>query len=334
MRASRVRSGWCTLAFAICAAGWLAGASAQQAISQGWPATTQAPGGDGPAGQPPAPNTTEVPWSPSAKARRAAGTRGDPSSAQVTLVALLTQDGERIDSGLVWRVFQDDPDSTERGKKKLVGTHREASPVLRLNPGDYIVNVAFGRAHLTRRITVKAGVQSVEPFILNAGGLRVAALVNKGEPAPPSSVTYEIFSDERDQFGNRSRVMRGAKPGVIIRLNSGIYHIVSTYGDVNAQVRADVTVEAGKLTEATVSHSAAKVTFKLVTRAGGEALADTQWSLLDAEGEVIKESVGALPTHTLAPGKYTVTAKSGGRVFRRDFTVDQGDVTEVEVVMQ
>ena len=128
--------------------------------------------------------------------------------------------------------------------------------------------------------------------------------------------------------------MSGAKPGVIIRLNSGIYHIVSTYGDANAHVRADVTVEAGKLTEAVVTHAAAKVTFKLVTRAGGEALADTQWSILNSEGDVIKESVGALPTHTLAPGKYTCTARSGGRVFRRDFSVEQSQATEVEVVMQ
>ncbi len=70
-----------------------------------------------------------------------------------------------------------------------------------------------------------------------------------------------------------------AKPNVIIRLNAGIYHIVSTYGDANAKVEADVNVEAGKLTEATVSHSAARVTFKLVTRIGGEALPDTQWTV-------------------------------------------------------
>ena len=85
------------------------------------------------------------------------------------------------------------------------------------------------------------------------------------------------------------------KPDVVIRLNAGIYRIVSTYGDANAQVEADVTVEAGKLSEATVSHSAARVTFKLVAREGGEALPDTQWTVQTADGEVVKRSVGALP---------------------------------------
>jgi hypothetical protein len=272
--------------------------------------------------------TTVVPQS--APAHRSPSAAG---GTQVTLVALLTQDGQRIDQGLVWRVFQASKTGPD-GKSSLISVHREASPALKLPPGDYIVNAAFGRANLTRRISVKPGMTSVESFILNAGGLRLTARVGKGEPAPSNSVSYDVYSDERDQFGNRAKIMGGAKPGLILRLNSGIYHIVSTYGDANAVVSADITVEAGKLTEATVSHAAAKATFKLVTRAGGEALADTQWSIVNANGEVVKESVGALPTHVLAPGSYTATAKSAGRTFRRDFEVQAGETAQVEVVMQ
>ena len=51
-------------------------------------------------------------------------------------------------------------------------------------------------------------------------------------------------------------------------------------------------------------------------------------------GEPVKESVGALPSHILAPGSYTVIAKSGGQTYRRDFAVQAGDVVQVEVVMQ
>ncbi|MCK9912438.1 hypothetical protein MXD81_25005, partial [Microbacteriaceae bacterium K1510] len=83
------------------------------------------------------------------------------------------------------------------------------------------------------------------------------------------------------------------------------YRIVSRYGDANAKVEADVTVEAGKLTEATISHSAARVTFKLVTRIGGEALPDTQWTVQTPDGQMVLQSIGALPTHILAPGTYS-----------------------------
>ena len=94
-----------------------------------------------------------------------------------------------------------------------------------------------------------------------------------------------------------------------------------------------MTVEAGKLTEVTLAHAAAKVTFKLVARPGGDAIADTQWSLATAQGEAVRESSGALPTHFLAPGGYVVSAKHAGRSYRRQFSVKTGDTAFVEVVI-
>ncbi len=253
------------------------------------------------------------------------------TSGAVNLVALLTVDGQRIDQGLVWRVYASKRDA--RTPTQLLMTKREPSPTITLEPGEYIVNAAFGRADITRKIVVTPGTATSEKFVLNAGGLKVKALVDGIEP-PPNTIAYDILSSERDQSDNRVRVLGGAKPNVINRLNAGIYRIVSRYGDANAKVEADVTVEAGKLTEATISHSAARVTFKLVTRVGGEALPDTQWTVQTPDGQVVMQSVGALPTHILAPGAYSVTAKSNSGVFKRDFTLANGDVAQVEVLMQ
>jgi hypothetical protein len=47
----------------------------------------------------------------------------------------------------------------------------------------------------------------------------------------------------------------------------------------------------------------------------------------------VKESVGALPTHVLAPGKYLVTASSGGRLYQNSFEIKDGDNISVEVLM-
>ena len=250
----------------------------------------------------------------------------------VQLSAFLTDDGPPIDQGLVWNLFQDGEQDT--APVKHLRTVREASPVLRLAPGRYLINVSFGRANLTRTVTVTPGTALKERFVLNAGGLRVNALIADGTPAPDMAVSYDIFSGETDQLGSRQRVMNGARPGLILRLNAGIFHIVSRYGDANAVVRADVTVEAGKLTEVAISHPGATVTFKLVTRAGGEAQSGAQWAILDADGETIKESAGALPTHVLAAGSYVVTARHSGRVFRQGFTVQSGEVVQVELVMR
>lgn len=250
-------------------------------------------------------------------------------TATVRMVARLTADGEEIADGLVWRVFWHPTGDTAR--PTLVATKQDARPSFKLKVGDYVVNAALGRAHITRQISVKADTEAVEEFVLNAGGLRVKALV-AGLEAPSNTVSYTIYSD-RDQTDNRKLVLSSARPNTIVRLNAGIYHIVSTYGDCNAVVESDVTVEAGKLTEATVTHSAAKATFKLVQRAGGEALPDTQWTIQSPQGEEIKESVGALPTHILAPGSYMVIAKSQGRQFQRDITLANGETAQVELVM-
>lgn len=251
-------------------------------------------------------------------------------SSQVRLVALLTADGQRIDNDLVWRIYEETQKPGSAGK--LVATHREASPVLRLAPGSYIVNAAFGRAHITRKITVGSGVETSEPFVLNAGGLRVQVAADPAAKLDVSKAVYDVQTDERDQSGNRALVLSKVKPGIVLRLNSGIYHVVSTYGDANAVVESDVTVEAGKLTEMTITHKPARVTLKLVQRQGGEALPDTEWTLLTQDGRTVKESVGALPTHFVAAGSYMAVAKSQGSVFKREFAVKENEVAQIELL--
>jgi hypothetical protein len=251
----------------------------------------------------------------------------------VQFSAFLIDDGPPIDQGLVWYIFQDSEKETVPPRHHR--TVREANPVIKLVPGRYLVNVSFGRANLTRTITVEAGVPLSERFVLNAGGLRVNALLGDGRtPAPEMAISYDIYAGETDQLGNRQRIMSGARPGLIMRLNAGLFHIVSRYGDANAIVSADVTVEAGKLTEVAVAHPGATVTFKLVTRPGGEAQSGAQWAVLDPDGDVIKESVGAIPTLVLATGSYVVTARHSGRVFRHGFTVQSGEMAQIEVVMK
>ena len=250
----------------------------------------------------------------------------------VTFKALVTEQGPKLDSGLVWRVYAAalSPDGT----RKLIATHREAMPTAALLPGEYLVNAAYGLSNLTKKVKVESGKSIEETFVLNTGALKLAATLPNGDPLPEGSVRFDIFSDEEDQFGNRHRILASAKPGVVIRLNAGAYHIASLYGDANASVKCDVTVEPGKVTEATVKQTGAKVTFKLVQTLGGEALADTKWKILTSAGDVVKENAGALPTHILANGSYAVVADHGGLDFTRKFSIEASEPKQIEVVVE
>ena len=290
----------------------------------GWQSGTTKP----PVGGARAPATTVIVTKPGQPSPRAAA---KPDGVPVILVAVLTEDGQQIDRGLVWRIFELSASGT--GNLKLLVTSRKPAPRLELVSGKYVVNAAFGRAHLTRTITVKVGDATTETFVLNAGGLQIKPVLGTLRQSSAKAVRYDIYSDERDEFGKRTAVLLGARPSLIIRLNAGIYHIVSTYGDANAIVRSDVTVEAGKLTQVTVRHTASRVTFKLVRRPGGEALADTKWRIATPSGQVIKKSFGALPTHVLAAGRYVLNATYAGKSYQREFTLQPGEITYVEVVL-
>src|SRR6478735_3406645 len=269
-----------------------------------------------------------------ARTPAAPGTQGAEQSAPVPVNfnALLTEGGPQVKTGLIWRVFTPQPGAN--GARKLVSTHHEAMPTAALVPGEYLVNAAYGLSNLTKKINVESGRSLEETFILNTGGLKLAAVLSGGATLPASSVHFDILSDEEDQFGNRHKILNDATPGVVIRLNAGAYHLVSTYGDANGTVRADVTVEPGKITEATVKQAAAPVTFKLVQSAGGEALADTKWQILTTTGDVVKEAAGALPTHILAAGDYAVVANHNGESYTTKFRVEAGAAEQIEVVME
>ena len=256
-------------------------------------------------------------------------TLGKPSDAELGLTALLTDGGPQLTTGLAWRVFV--AAGGAKGPIKLVATSAEANPSFKLPSGDYLVNVAFGRAYITRPLKVVVGAQTAQ-LVINAGGLKIGAQLADGSLAASQLVNCDVFSDQRDQFGNRTKVLAGIHPGVVVRLNSGLYHIAATYGDANATVGADVGVEAGRITDAAFMLTGAKVTFKLVQQAGGEALAGTSWTILGAGGESIKHSVAALPTHILAAGSYTVAAERAGKSYTQEFTVKPSESLQVEVL--
>ena len=250
----------------------------------------------------------------------------------VTCEALLTKDGQPMQHGLTWRVFS--PIPAADGKLPLLATSEGGTAAFHLVPGEYFVNVAFGRAGATKKLVVpEQGSVDKQVMVLDAGGIMLNAVSGADVRIPPKELSFAIYSAEVREDGERGLVMADVDPGTVVRLNAGTYHVVSEYGDVNAVIRADIQVEAGKLTEATIQHRAAKITLKLVADTGGEALADTAWSILTSSGDIVGESVSAFPTMVLAEGSYSAIAKNKDKIYQRDFTVEAGHNTEVEVLM-
>jgi hypothetical protein len=257
------------------------------------------------------------------------GTASAPASAEratVHLSAVFAGDPRPVRSGLAWRVYEERSETTP---PVLTERSNAATPSFALKPGNYIVHAAYGFAGSSRRISVQTGT-IVERLTISAGALKVSGAIGD-TPIPANRVSVSVYVP----VGNNSEgrlVVGNVRGGEIVRLPEGTYHVVSNYGDSNAIMRADLNVEAGRVTEAILNHRAATVVLKLVAAAGGEAFAGTAFSVLTPGGDVIREAIGAFPSVTLAEGDYVLIARHEGQVHTREFKVESGLDRDIEVV--
>jgi hypothetical protein len=253
---------------------------------------------------------------------------------------LAPSDPQHIRSGVIWRVFEEraQPDGTH----KLVAQSEEASPTLPLPDGVYIVHAAYGLAGVARRVTLE-GRSVSERIPLNAGGLKLVDMLGEAK-IPSQRLSISIYIPERGNSEARL-VLANAKSDEVLFLPEGSYHVVSTLLDTtqgaqggnnatNSVVTADLKVPAGKLIEATLKHHAATMTLKLVKAPGGEALANTSFSVLTPGGDVIRELIGAFPSLVLAEGEYVAIARHEGKTYQNTFRVQSTRDADVEVVVK
>jgi len=300
------------------------------------PAVSLAPS-SGPASTPSLPPVLTQPTSPSqpllnppasASVPPAAAPGVAPGQAVLSLSARYGKDMPVVNGGLVWRVFADRPDET--GAFKMIREDRGATPNIVLPPGNYVVHVALGLVSAVRTVSLKAETDR-ELFLLPAGGLRIEGRVGTSK-IPQNQISFAIYKGSQFEVGERAPLVPNVAAGDVVLLPDGTYYINSNYGDANSVVRSDIRVTAGKLTDVTVTHRAAVITLKLVTDKGGEALANTAWSVITPGGDVIKESIGAFPRVILSEGEYRAIAKNEGKVYERPFNVVNGVDGEVEVI--
>jgi hypothetical protein len=234
-----------------------------------------------------------------------------------------------INGNLIWRIYPVRPDQS--GAFRPIREDKAPTPTIALPAGDYVVEVTFGLASAARTVHLKSEV-SREVFEIPAGGLRLEGRVGDAK-IPAGQISFDIFPGSQFDPGEKPPIATGVTTGEVVVVPEGTYHIVSNYGDSNSIVRSDIRVQAGKLTDVTVTHRAAVITLKLVSQQGGEALANTNWSVLTPGGDEIVRSIGgAFPKVVLAEGEYRAIAKNDGQTYERTFKVSSGVDGEIEVL--
>src|SRR3954454_18896259 len=242
--------------------------------------------------------------------------------------ARYSNDGAPINGGLHWRVYADKPDQT--GVFRLLKEDSSAQPTFILPAGSYIIHVAFGLASTAKPIQVSRETTR-ETFEIAGGGLRIEGRVGNVK-IPTGQISFDIYQGSQFEQSDRRPIASSVQTGAVVLVPEGTYYILSKYGDGNAVVRSDIRVAAGKLTDITVTHRAAQIMFKLVSKRGGEALANTDWAVLSPAGDTITETKGAFPRVILAEGEYKIIARNDNKVYQQDLTVIPGVDGEIEVL--
>jgi len=246
------------------------------------------------------------------------------------MTARFGPDGAAVTGGLRWRVYADGPDSS--GGFRLLKEDTSAEPTLVLPVGSYIVHVSLGLASAAKHVSLRHETIR-ETFNIPAGGLRIEGRVGNTR-IPRGQISFDIFKGSQFEpgAGDRPPIASAMTAGQVVLVPEGTYYIVSKYGDGNAVVRSDIRVPAGKLIDVAVTHRAAAIMFKLVSKRGGEALANTDWAVLSPAGDTITETKGAFPRVILAEGEYKVIARNDNKVYQQDLTVIPGVDGEIEVL--
>jgi hypothetical protein len=242
--------------------------------------------------------------------------------------ARYSSDGTAINGGLHWRVYADKPDQS--GVFRMLKEDSSAQPTFVLPAGSYVVHVAFGLASTAKAVQV-GREPTREVFEIAGGGLRVEGRVGNVK-IPTGQISFDIYQGSQFEQSDRRPIAASVQTGAVVLVPEGTYYILSKYGDGNAVVRSDIRVQAGKLTDVTVTHRAAQIMFKLVSKRGGEALANTDWAVISPAGDTIAESKGAFPRVILAEGEYKIIARNDNKVYQQDLTVIPGVDGEIEVL--
>jgi len=280
-----------------------------------------------PSAAPKGPLLQSLPANQGAQAHAAVSVPSVPAGQGALAVsARFGHDQPAINGGLHWRVYR----TEQNGLPRLVKEDKGAAPTFVLAPGAYVVSVGFGLANVTKAVQVRAETMK-DVFEIPAGGLRIEGRVGDAR-IPQGQISFDLYKGSQFEPGDKRPIASAIMTGDIVLLPEGAYHIVSNYGDANATVRSDIRVEVGKLTDTTINHRAAIITLKLVNERGGEARADTQWSVLTPGGDVVKESIGAFPRVILAEGEYRAIARNDNKTFESEFRVVAGVDREVEVI--
>ena len=236
-----------------------------------------------------------------------------PGREGLELTARLTGSGGTIERNVSWTIRTPEGVTIFSGETGLADV---SAP-----PGDYVVEVSYGAAKLSRSISIPREQRVTVSFVLDAGGLRVQPRIDGDGVTARSRV--RVFALDGARRG--SLIATAAVPGDILRLPAGRYRVESRVTAGNAGAVTDIDVKGGRVSWIDISMKAGVARLSFVGSPGAEVI----WTVDDDEGNPVAFRSGLTADMVLRPGTYRAKAKVGPEELTATFKIASGQTRDI-----
>jgi hypothetical protein len=243
-------------------------------------------------------------------------------SGAMRLTAVLASGDDSGVESVKWTIYDAKAEPPVSGTEVTRGYDSEQRFIL---PAErYLVSVQAGAASAQQQIVVKAGMVATATLVLNAGIVKLTAVLAKGRPRV-DTLKWSILESKTDGFGNRKEITRGYEAEQYFVLPEGAYILNVEAGATS--IEQDLTIKAGARTPMEVALNAGIL--ELQGRFNGSAVQEIKWTVSeipDALGKAKEVKTGYEPVQSfiLPAGRYLVSGQAEGASAKRQIEIEAG----------
>ena len=240
------------------------------------------------------------------------------NAGRLRLSAALAEGGEAVHAGHAVYEPQTDLDGNRREIIRREGTANWFT----LPAGPYWVASWTDKAYAARAVEVVAGEDANEVILLDAGRLRMSAVLGVG--GEPVEAAFAVYEPDADLDGKRREIIRREGTAKWFTLPAGPYWVASWTDKAYAARRVEVI--AGQDANEVIVLDAGRLRMSVLAEAGGEpvearhVIYELEADLDGNRREIIRRE-GTAKWFTLPAGTYYVVSSAGDRHVAREATV-------------
>ena len=169
------------------------------------------------------------------------------------LHAVLKEGGKPVPKDMLWWLYKAEKDIN--GHRKLIISENGTAPLNKLSAGRYFIVAKHGKAASSMEVEVTAGELKESTIILNAGYLRMHAVL-KESGKRVMDMQWTVYKAEKDIDGKREKIDFSNGPKPLFKLSAGRYFIHAKHEKAVSSM--EVEVAAGELKDTTINLSQAE----------------------------------------------------------------------------